>query len=80
MSHHAKFCKDLSNRSRDNMAIFRFFKMAAVLTSGPVRRPNMSHRANEIICNLAFTFGPIAKIPSSFRKSGSGNTRATSDF
>ena len=32
------------------------------------------------ICNLALTFGRIAKISSSYRKSGSGNTRVTSDF
>jgi len=40
----------------------------------------VSRTRNEKICNLALTCGRIAKIPSSYRKSGSGNTRLTSGF
>jgi len=35
---------------------------------------------NETICNLAHIYGRIAKIPASYRKSGSVNTMVTSDF
>ena len=35
---------------------------------------------NEKICNLSHIYDRMAKIPASYRKSGSANTMVTSDF
>ena len=44
------------------------------------RNMAVSRMRSEKICNLALTCGRIAKIPSSYTKSGSGNTLVASDF
>jgi len=44
MRHHSKFCADRLNRCGYNMAVFRFFKMAAVRHLGFIK--NGRHRGS----------------------------------